>query len=338
MKFLAFVFLGTAVTLLAQAPNANSGSASGLSVPTLGFVAGQAPARLQPILGIPGSARFGSPLLLPSTVTQIHIAPGHAYALAEQGPGNPLGLILLQGITTQTRSLALTPIIDAIGQVDLLAFSPMGNSAVIYSRQTNQLQVLTGLPNSPQLYLNGLNLATPDAPQKMAVSDDAQAVLVSDAAGSVYSVSRNAAPVAVHHSPDISALAFVPRSHDSVICDRSLNTMSSLRNSNVTPVILGPATNDRCQPEAAASTADGKTILLACPAQRAVLSIDLASGATRVHNMANSPGALEPLGVRDVFLMSPPESGTYWLFAWQPDGPVTSFVAAPRNASQGSGN
>jgi hypothetical protein len=338
MKFLTFAFLGAAVALLAQAPNANSGSTNGVSVPTLGFIAGQAPARLQPILGIPGSARLGTPLLLPTTVTQIHIAPGHAYALVEQAPGNPLALVLLQGITTQTRNLPLRPIVGALGQTDVLAFSPMGASAVLYSRQTNQLQVLTGLPKSPQLYLNVPNLAILDGPQKIAVSDDARSVLISDAAGSVYSVSQNAAPVPVHHSPEISALAFVAQSRESIICDRTLNTMSFLRDSNATPVGLGAATGDRCQPEAAASTADGKTILLACPAQHAVLSIDRASGLTRVHNVSNSPGVLQPLGVRDVFLMSPPERGTYWLFVWGPGGPVTSFVAAARNVSQGSGN
>jgi hypothetical protein len=338
MKLLAFAFLGTAVMLLAQAPNTNSGSTTAVSVPTLGFIASQAPARLQPILGIPGAARLGNPLLLPATVTQIHIAPGHAYALVEQAPGNPLALVLLQGITTQTRNLPLRPIMGALSQIDILAFSPMGTSAVLYSRQTNQLQVLTGLPKLPQLYLNVPNLAIPYGPQKVAVSDDAQAVLVSDAAGSVYSVSRNAAPVPVNHSPEISALAFVAQSRESIICDRTLNTMSFLRDSTARSVALGPATNDICQPEAAASTTDGKTVLLACPAQHAVLSIDRASGLTRVHNMSNSPSALEPLGVRDVFLMSPPENGTYWLLAWGPDGPVTSFIAAASNLSQGSGN
>jgi hypothetical protein len=338
MKVFAFAFVGVAVTLFAQAQNANSGTASGFSVPTLGFVSGQAPPQLQPILGIPGSARLGSPLSLPSTVTRIHIAPGHAYALVEQGPGSPLSMVLLQAIAAQTQNLPLTPIAGAIGQADLLAFSPLGSSAVIYSRQTNQLQVLTGLPRSPQLYLNASNLAIPTAPQKVAVSDDARVVLISDEAGSVYSVSQSGAPVAVHHSPDISALAFVTQSHDSIICDRSLNTISFLRDSTATPVALGPATNGTCQPEAAASTGDGKTILLACPAQRAVLSLDRASGLTRVYNVASSPSALDRAGMRDVFLMSPPEGGTYWLFVWQPEGPTVFFVGAARDLAQRSGH
>src|SRR5438477_10251292 len=251
MKLFVFAIVGGAITLFAQSQNANSRITGGFSVPTLGFVSGQAPAQLQPILGIPGSARLGSTLSLPSTVTQIHIAPGHAYALVQQGPSNPVSMVLLQGITAQTQNLLLTPIAGAIGQVDLLAFSPVGSSAALYSRQTNELQVLTGLPRSPRLYLKASSVAIPTAPQKLAVSDDARVVLISDSAGTVYSVSQSGVPLAVHHSPDISALAFVTQSHDSVICDRSLNTISFLRDSTATPVALGPATHDTCQPEGA---------------------------------------------------------------------------------------
>lgn len=338
MKFFAFTFVGVATALCAQAPNATNGTTTGLSVPALGFVSRQTPAQLQPILGIPGSARLGGPLSLPSAVTQIHIAPGQAYALVQQAPGNPLGMVSLQGIAAQTRNLPVTPISGAMGQVDLLAFSPMGSSAVSYSRQTNQLQVLTGLPRAARVYLNASNLAIPTPPQKLAVSDDARAVLISDAAGSVYSISQGGAPVPVHHSPNVSALAFVTQSHDSIICDRSLNTISFLRDSTVTPVVLGPATNNTCQPEGAASTLDGKTILLACPAQHAVLSIDRASSVTRVYNVAGNPGALNRSSLGDVFLLSPAQDGIYWLLLWQPDGPTAFFVGAARNVTQGSGN
>lgn len=336
MKFFAFAIIAVSTTLCAQAPNGSGGTATGFSIPALGFISGQAPAQLQPILGIPGSARLGSPLLLPSTVTGIHIAPGHAYALLQQGPSNPVSMVLLQGITAQTQNVQLTPIPGTIGQLDLLAFSPMGTSAAIYSRETNQLQVLAGLPRSPRLSRNLSNVAMTGAAQKLAVSDDAQLVLISDATGSVYSVSQNGAVTAVHHSPEISALAFVTRSHDSIICDRSLNTISLLQNFIATPFALGPAMNDICQPEAAASTADGGTLLLACPAQHTVLAVNSASGLTRVYNVAASPTSLDRLALGDVFLMSPPQGGTYWLFVWQPSGLTASFIAAAPNGSQGS--
>jgi len=337
MKFFAFAIIAVSTTLCAQAPHGSGGNTTGFSVPALGFISGQAPAQLQPILGIPGSARLGSPLLLPSTVSGIHIAPGHAYALLQQGPSNPVSMVLLQGIAVQSQNVQLTPIPGTIGQIDLVAFSPIGTSAAIYSRETNQLQVLTGLPSSPRLFLNLSNVALAGAAQKLAVSDDAQAVLISDSAGSVYSVSQNGS-TAVHHSPDISALAFVTRSHDSIICDRSVNTIALLRDSIATPFALGPAMKDTCQPEGAASTADGKTLLLACPAQHAVLAVDSATGLTRTYNVAPSPTFLDRLALGDVFLITPAEGGTYWLFVWQPSGLTASFIAAAPKGSQGSGH
>jgi hypothetical protein len=339
MKLFAIAFVGTTVTLLAQAPGTHGGTSTGaFSIPTLGFVVRQTPVQLQPILGIPGSARLGSPLPLPNTVTQIHLAPGHAYALVEQGRSNPLSLVLLQGVAAQAAALTLTPVNGATNEIDLLAFSPIGRSAVIYSRQTNQLQILTGLPKSPRLFLSVPNVATPEAPQKLAVSDDAQTVLIADGGGSVYSLSQNATPVLVYRSPDISAIDFVAQTGDAMICDRSVNRPLVLQHSSTAPVALMATSNDDCQPEAAASTTDGKTILLACPAQHAVLSVDRVSGSTRVHNVSSGPGVLARLSVRDTFLMSPPDGGTYWMFTWQPNGPVMSFVAAAPNVTQGLGH
>ncbi len=325
MKLFAFAFVCFSVSLPAQAPNANSG---GFSIPSLGFVASQTPAQLRPILGIPGSARLGNPLLLPNTVTQIYVAPGQAFALAQQVPGIPLGLILLEGLSSETLSLPVTPIAGAMSQADLLAFGPLGRSAVLYSRQTNHLQVLTGLPRAPQVYLDVPNVSVANTPQKLAISDDAQIVLITDGAGAVYSLSQGAAPTIVHHSPDISAVAFLAGSHDAVICDRSLNSAALLQSSSISPVAAVAPLSEGCQPEDAASTADGKTILVACAGQQALLAVDRVSGMTRTYSVPTTPGAFDRLSVRDTFLISPPQGSTYWLFVWGPGGPVASFIGA----------
>ncbi len=335
MKLIALAFVCASVPLLAQAPNASSG---GVSVPSLGFVASQTPPQLRPILGIPGAARLGNPLLLPNTVTQIYMAPGQAFALAAGAPGASLGMILLEGVAGAAQSLPVRPIPGAMNQADLLAFGPLGRSAVVYARQTNHIQVLTGLPRSPQVSLDIPNVSVASTPQKLAVSDDAQVVLIVDAAGTVYSLSQGAVPTVVHHSPDVSAVAFLAGSHDAVICDRSLNSAAFLHNSSVTAVAAVAGFSDGCQPEDAASTADGKTILVACPSQQALLSVDRASGLTRTYSVPLAPGAFDRLSARDTFLISPPQGSTYWLVVWGPGGPVTSFIAAAGGVGQGPGH
>jgi hypothetical protein len=68
------------------------------------------------------------------------------------------------------------------------------------------------------------------------------------------------------------------------------------------------------------------------------LSIDRLSGAVNSYKTTNSPSAFDPLAVRDTFLMSPPDGGTYWLIRWQPSGPDIYFVGAVRRPGQGSSN
>ncbi len=97
MRRLAIAFITAAPLLLAQLPGSDAANpANGFAGPLLGFVLGSTPAELQPILGIPGAARLGNAVPLPSAVTQLYLAPGHCYALAAQGPANPVALLILR--------------------------------------------------------------------------------------------------------------------------------------------------------------------------------------------------------------------------------------------------
>lgn len=341
MRRLAIAFLAAAPLLLAQVPGtALGGSANGFSGPSLGFLPGSTPGELQPILGIPGAARLGDAISLPNTVTQLYLAPGHSYALAVQGPADPVASAILRVPAGIEASPRLAPLPGALAQPDLVAFSPAGQSAALYSQQANRLEVFTGLPNSPRLAQDISNVQLAGPLLKLAISDDAQAVLVSDASGTVYTLSQNTAPRPVYHSSQISALVFISQSHDAVVCDPVLGAAALLQAVNSSPGIkmLPQASNNGCQPQAAVSTADGKTILLACPAQHLIWWVDRASQSTNTFKINNSPATLDTVGGRDVFLMSPPDEGAYWLLTWGPEGPATSFIAAARHTNQGPPN
>jgi len=324
MRRLAIALITAAPLLLAQGTGINLANG-----PVLGFVSGSTPVQLQPILGIPGASRLGDALPLPNTVTQLYLAPGHSYALAAQGPVNPIALLILRVPSGSQTNPTIVALPGVLAQPDLVAFSPTGRSAALYSQQENRLQVLTGLPNSPQVARDMPDVHLANNPTKLAISDDAQALLIADGSGAVYALSGNTAPVPVYRTSNVSALAFVSQSHDAVVGDPLLGTVAIVQASGVK--VLVPA--EGCQPQAAVSTADGKTILIACPAQRLISSIDLASGVANAYKIGNSPSALEAVGARDTFLMSPPDGGTYWLFTWQPEGPVVSFIGALRHVN-----
>lgn len=331
MRRLAFALLAAAPALLGQ----------GSSGPLLGFVPGATAAELQPIWGIPGAARLGDALPVPNTVTQLYLAPGHTYALGAQGTANPVALLLLRLAPGKEVSPTLNMLPGAITDPDLVAFSPTGCSAVLYSEGASRLQVFTGLPNSPQIVLNIQNMPVVGHLKKLALSDDARVLLLANDDGTAYAVSQNSAPVAVFHTSQVAALAFVSRSHDAVVVDPVQGSVTILKAFTATAevrMLLPSSILNGCQPQAAASSADGSTILIGCPAQHVVLSIDHLSGAVNGYKTTNSTFAFDPLAARDTFLMSPPDGGTYWLFRWQPSGPVIYFVGAARHPGQGSSN
>ncbi len=163
----------------------------------------------------------------------------------------------------------------------------------------------------------------------LAVSDDAGAVVIADASGTVYSVSSHAAPVAIYHASQVAALAFASQSHTAVVCDPVLGSATILQSGVVR--MLQPPSNAGCQARAAASSADGKTMLIACQMQHQIWSIDLASGLTSVHSVNTNVTALDRLGATDSFLMSPADhNGTYWVVTWSAGEPAISFIGAAR--------
>jgi hypothetical protein len=333
MKIAAIVFAATAPLLLGQV----SGSANRFSGPTLGFVPGSTANQLLLIRGIPGAARLSDSVSLENTITRTYLAPGHSYALAAQGAADPVAVIVLRGAEGIEANPVLAPMAGAMPRPDLVAFSPTGLSAALYSEERNSIQVFTGLPTSP--HVAGQFSTLPFAARALAVSDDAQILLSADAAGTVYGLSSNSAAVPVYHASQVSALAFVWQSHDAVVCDPVLGSAVILQSGRLPVATFQAPSNDGCQPRATASTMDGKIILMACPAQRLIWSVDRALGSTNVYKINSSPIALDRLGRGDTFLTSPADDGgTYWLLTWHSGGPVMSFIGAAQSSAQGSHN
>jgi hypothetical protein len=327
MKLFALAFVASGCLLMAQ------GAGQGLSGPTLGFAPGATPAQLQPILGIPGAARLGDPISLPNTVTQVYVAPGHRYALASQGAAGATAVVVLRNGSGIVANPVLTPLAHAMAAPDLVAFSPTGQSSVLYSQAFNRLQVFTGFPNAPRLAQDIPNFQVPTV-RLLAVSDDAQLLLAADATSAVYALSQAAAAVPVYYSNQISALAFVPGSHEAILCDLALGTAAVLQPLTGAARLL-IAADDACRPRAAGVTSDGNTILLACSFAGYVWSVDRESGFIRSYQVPSMLDRLDNLGNAGAFLLSPPDHGLYWMLSWHGDSAVVSFIGAH---VQGPGN
>ncbi|MBV8904518.1 MAG: hypothetical protein JOZ22_12870 [Acidobacteriia bacterium] len=315
MKLFALALAASASLLTAQVSGVSHAS------PRLGFVPGATPSELQPILGLPGATRLGDPISLPFPA-KLYLAPGHQYALAEQADG-VIGLIALRANQMEPALIALP---GALQNPELIAFSPSGHAAILYSQSSNRLQVWNGLPTAPQLVQNISTVSLSDVHQA-AVSDDAQIVLVGDESGNVDRVSDTPA-VPLYHAAHIASLGFGPGTHNAIIVDSGSNSVAIVDSATGRFEAL-PSPPNRCEPDEAAATADGRTVLVACPAQRLVWSVNRDSGAINVTKIPVSPLQMDRLAARDTFLFSPPdEHGSYWMVSIHPDGLSLSFVGA----------
>src|SRR5690242_5231942 len=185
MKLVLIVFLCGRLALAAQTPQAavrigapNAGSRSGqargaVGAAVLGFLPGPGPLELSAILGVFGAARLSDPIAAPKTAVRLYVATGQQYVLVEQNSDAPLSVWDLAA------NSALTAIAGALPHPDLVAFSPGGDSAALYARESGQIQIIGGMPNRPEVHKT-LPPLSPAATGMIAVSDDANVVVLRD--------------------------------------------------------------------------------------------------------------------------------------------------------------
>ncbi len=293
MKLVLIVFLCGRLALAAQAPQAavrigapNAGARSGpardaVGAAVLGFLPGPGPLELSAILGVFGAARLGDPVVAPKTAMRLYVATGQQFALVEQNSDAPLSVWDLAADS------ALTTIAGALPHPDLVAFSPRGDSAALYTRESGQIQVIGGMPNRPEVHKT-LPSLSPAAAGMIAVSDDANVVVLRDSTTGDVLISNDGKswqPFYGAYSP--SAWTFIPKTHDLIVADKQENAIFLIEQagSNHARIVLA----ENSLPDQISVTRNGQT-LVALDSKRGTLwTIDLkkriASGATAAANL-----------------------------------------------------
>jgi hypothetical protein len=151
-------FLPTALALAGCA-------AAQIETPGLGWIFDSSAGAIRPLTGIAGAAVVGDVLELPSMQRAV-IASRQGFALAVMADDARIRLVRLQG-----GSAAVEEIPGLLSSPDRILLSPGGVAAVVYQRSLGRLQLITGLPDQPQI----IETSSPAAP--VAVSDDGSAAL-----------------------------------------------------------------------------------------------------------------------------------------------------------------
>lgn len=298
-------------------------AATGLAAPVTGYVADPSAPELRIILGLPGALHYSRPLPLPRGTTRVRVAPGRDFAWVERGDAAPAVLCLSGGSVD-----SLAPVEGALAASDWVAFSPGATAVVLYSSSSGRLQVLTGLPGAPQVSLDLDASVLPEQPAEAAVSDDGN-VLLAASRGAVYLIPPGGAAQIVL-SGEIHSLAMMPDGKGAVAAEGATGSVYLLQNLTSAPLaralVSGLVGIGQVRP-----AWDGGTVFVAQPGARTVSIVDVATGATQSFGVDVPPVSLDPLGIRDAFLISSRPGETGWIFLR--NGSEARAVIVPAAAS-----
>jgi len=249
------------VTSGAAQPRTNSKSAKpefAISVPTLGYLLDATGLSLTPIRGLASAPSLGEPINKPNGTGQIFLPPRQHYALAElPGTGGIAVWHLARRHIADARDI-VDPISGFNGKADVIAFSPTGRSAAIYSTSEQRIKVVAGLPGNPSV-LARIAQSSSGEPTNIFISDDGRLVLTTNTNGQV-SLSVDGAPLhtlAWTYSP--MTLSFVSNTHNLLVSDdrqKQLLLIQNVEAPNAPPLLPG----SNIQPDHLAVCNDGGTI------------------------------------------------------------------------------
>jgi WD40 repeat protein len=262
-KFLMILGLGTLLPLASSAQTAQ------LSTPTLAFLFDAESKSIRPVAGVPGAASLDGALAVSLKLARASISPNRLYAIAENSESDHLLLVRFNGKTASTAALD-----GSNATADLIAFSPSGSSAAMFSADAQQVQIWQGLPNQPSLSaaITAANLSA------IALSNDGTLAGVSDS-GLV--LLGTGAPKQLSATQFVS-LAFLPDTHDLAVADAGANQVGIIRavDGDAQFVALAGAQDGVAQPNAVTFARDGQTLLVANAGNKSVLVVDLSTRST----------------------------------------------------------
>ncbi len=312
----AAAFLLALCPALAQDPQRIGG-------PVVGFVLDKAEG-VRPILGIPGAATLGQPVLPAAGFASIVLSPQRDYALALTEGEQRLALL---------RNLSASPAaarLDVPPGASRIVLSPAGDAAALYYRDARRVVVLTGLPDSPSV---AWSLDLPDLGAGLAalvVSDGGSAILVATA-GEPSSILLFAADVEyrplrlVAGSP---SLAFLSNSLDAVVGDGASNLVFVVRDVKGAAEFtqIGGQAEGVSRPVAVAAAAGNRRVLVANSEPGGVVSLGLAGEEPLAIPCSCTPTILERLAGGAAFRLSDAGEGPVWLLDVESSPPRTVFV------------
>jgi hypothetical protein len=291
--------------------------------PVLGFSVDQT-AGIRPILGLPGAATLGPPIISATGLGGVHLSPARDYALALLSSG--CEVVLIKNLKSKASASSL----DVAPCPITMAISPSGDAAVLYYDEPNRVQVLVGLPDSPSvswtLDVSGL----PGWPAALAVSDGGGAVLISPAgdSASVWLAMPDVSRRLPYTGVGAPSLAFLVGSLDAVIADGDAGVVvvrDPAGQPQVTPI--GGQTEGVSHPLAVAASQDNSRVFVANAQPAGVVSLSLTGKDPETQSCDCTVTGLGRMAGGTAFRLNEAGDGPVWVL--DTGGPTIRLVFVP---------
>ncbi|MFN7996372.1 MAG: hypothetical protein U0Q18_22360 [Bryobacteraceae bacterium] len=270
--------------------------------PVAGYVFDSQARVVRPMVGIPGAAYMSSPVV--SNVDIASVAPEGSAALATRGGQ----LLLFTGLGTATP--ASIHVTGSIAAPDRFAWAAGGSSAAIYSSQSRQAQILTGLQQTPAAAAP-IDLSSLSG-KITAMAFDGRQILIglsSAGAGGIYSVTAQGAPKRLASSDSPSAIALAGA--DLYFSDNQSQQIWHVQNYGTqAAAMLFAADSNIATPVGLQVSTDSRRLYVANADNRNLTAYDLASR-TPVESLSLdfAPAQLDRFGTSSVLLLNTSSQG-----------------------------
>jgi streptogramin lyase len=254
---------------------------------------------VRPILGIVGSAVFAQAIDGMPALQNAKVSSRKNLVIGVIGDDSHVAVF-------DFASARLKPVSGAAPSPDLIALSPGGTSALLYSSGAKHVQIFSGLPDA-QL-VNEFDV--PGALAAMAVSDDGQLALFSvqePNGAAIYSV-NGVVLTRLGSLASASQIEFALNSHDAVVLNAAEGSVASVRESGEMNVVARAE-----QPSSVALSEDGRRVFVASSALKTITRIDVSDGSSNSVSCSCAPDSLERLAGDSVFRLTKGMDGPMWV-------------------------
>lgn len=289
--------------------------AESVAVPILGYIS--TPAGLLQIQGVAGASNTIGPMALHLSSDGLILPPGEAYGWLQNRGGVelvtlPAGKIISLHWTTP----------------DLVSFTSNGSAALLYSSAAASLRVAGGLPARATLADAVALPAGAGNVTSLALSDDFSTMLIA-ASGGVYSRSGAGAWQFLMPGP-ASAVAFVPGRRDALVA--TSDKLYFVKDASSPQILVGSGEGINA-PLAVGASLDGRTGVVLNTGGVDVITVDLASGATKPLKLGVAARGMVR-GLDSTYIFLPQRGSSPWLL--DPANGLLSFAPALSGAAPAS--